>query len=207
MGLRAVDRALGAAFGRGPAVEPLFGFGGGSGKLFDGLSEEVSAEVPCVVEKDAAFLKWRYGPGSPPNPVTILGAVEMAEVALENAEHEEIRILAEDIVGAQEAEIEELRGIKREEFGTSEIPSAMAQGEMDAMGMTDPQELADKRPLDRAFIDAMMPHYRSAIAMAKVALKESDNQQTKGIARDIVDAQRRETGQMERWREQWSPQG
>ncbi len=75
-GLRAVDRALGTAFGRGPAVEPLFGFGGSSARLFDGLSEEVAAEVPCAVEKDAAFLRWRYGPGSPPHLVTILGAVE-----------------------------------------------------------------------------------------------------------------------------------
>ncbi len=135
------------------------------------------------------------------------GAVDMAEVALENAQHEEIRNLAEDIVGAQEAEIEELRGIKREEFGTSEIPSGMSQGEMDAMGMTDPAELADKRPFDRAFIDAMMPHHRSAIAMAKVALEESENQQVKEIAQDIVDAQRREIAQMERWRDQWYPQG
>lgn len=135
------------------------------------------------------------------------GAVDMAEVALENAQHEEIKNLAEDIVGAQEAEIEELRGIKREEFGTSEIPSGTSQGEMDAMGMTDPAELADKRPFDKAFIDAMMPHHRSAIAMAKVALEESENQQVKGIAQDIVDAQRREIGQMERWRDQWYPQG
>lgn len=135
------------------------------------------------------------------------GAVDMAEVALKNGEHEEIKNLAEDIVSAQEAEIEDLRGIKREEFGTSEIPSGMSQEEMDAMGMSDTKELADKRPFDRAFIDAMMPHHRSAIAMAEVALKESDNPQVKGIARDIVDAQRREIAQMERWREQWYPQG
>lgn len=135
------------------------------------------------------------------------GAVDMAEVALENAEHGKIENLAEDIVGAQEAEIEDLRDIKREEFGTSEIPSGMSQGEMDAMGMSDPEELASKRPFDRAFIDAMLPHHRSAIAMAKVALKESDNPQIKGIARDIVDAQRREMAQMEQWRGQWYPQG
>ncbi|MDQ3913311.1 MAG: DUF305 domain-containing protein [Actinomycetota bacterium] len=36
------------------------------------------------------------------------GAVEMAEVALKNAEHKQIKQLAEDIVTAQEAEIEEL---------------------------------------------------------------------------------------------------
>lgn len=135
------------------------------------------------------------------------GAVDMAEVALENAQHEELRSLAEEIVGAQEAEIEDLRGIKREEFGTSEIPSDMSQEEMDAMGMTDPAQLAGERPFDRAFIDAMTSHHRSAIAMAKVALEESDNPQVKGIAQDIVDAQRRELAQMERWREQWYPQG
>ena len=135
------------------------------------------------------------------------GAVDMAEVALENAQHEELRGLAEEIIGAQEAEIEDLRGIKQEEFGTSEIPSGMSQEEMDAMGMTDPGQLAGERPFDRAFIDAMTPHHRSAIAMAKVALEESDNQQVKGIARDIVDGQRRELAQMARWRGQWYPQG
>lgn len=135
------------------------------------------------------------------------GAVDMAEVAVENAEHDELKSLAEDIVSAQEAEIEDLRAIKREEFGTSEIPSGMSQEEMDAMGMTDPAQLADKRPFDRAFIDDMTPHHRSAITMAEVAMKESDNPQVKEIAQDIVDAQKREIAQMERWREQWYPQG
>ncbi len=135
------------------------------------------------------------------------GAVDMAEVAVENAEHEELKSLAEDIVSEQEAEIEDLRAIKREEFGTSEIPSGMSQEEMDAMGMTEPGQLADKRPFDRAFIDDMTPHHRSAIAMAEVALKESDNPQVKEIAQDIVDAQRHEIAQMEQWREQWYPQG
>lgn len=134
-------------------------------------------------------------------------AVDMAGVALENAQHEEIGTLAEDIVSAQESEIKDFRDIKSEEFGTSEVPSSISQEEMDAMGMTDPGELEDERPFDRAFIDAMLPHHRSAIVMAKVALKESDNQQIKGIARDIVDAQRREIAQMEQWREQWYPQG
>ncbi|QIN84535.1 DUF305 domain-containing protein [Rubrobacter tropicus] len=131
------------------------------------------------------------------------GAVDMAEVALDNAEHDEIRNLAEDIVGAQEAEIKELGEIRKREFGSAESSEEMSDMDMQMMGMTDPQELANKRPFDKAFIDAMIPHHRSAIAMAKVALKESDNSEIKGIARDIVEAQRREIGQMEGWREQW----
>ncbi len=40
---------------------------------FDELFESVAARVPCVPEKGSAFLRWRYGPGSPPHPVTVLG--------------------------------------------------------------------------------------------------------------------------------------
>lgn len=76
LALRAADRALGAAFGRGPDVEPIGGFDAPFDGLFDGLFEEVAAEVPCAAEKDAAFLRWRYGPGSPPHPVTVLGVRE-----------------------------------------------------------------------------------------------------------------------------------
>jgi uncharacterized protein (DUF305 family) len=38
------------------------------------------------------------------------------------------------------------------------------------MGMIeDPQRLADAHPFDKAFIDHMIPHHESAIAMAQVA--------------------------------------
>ena len=103
------------------------------------------------------------------------GAVDMAEVALKNAEHEQIRRLAEDIVSAQEAEIEELKAIKQQEFGTSEVPMEMGAKEMEVMGMMEPDELANEDPFDKAFIEAMIPHHRSAISMAQVALEESDN--------------------------------
>jgi len=136
------------------------------------------------------------------------GAVEMAQVALENAEHDEIRSLAEDVVTAQEAEIEQLKQIKQREFGSSEVPMEMSPGQMRSMGMTmDPQELANQDPFDKAFIDAMIPHHKSAIAMASVALEESEIPEIREIARDIVRAQQREIRQMEQWREEWYPQG
>ena len=134
------------------------------------------------------------------------GAVEMAQVALENAEHEQIRRLAEDIITAQEAEIEELKQIKDQEYGTSEVPMEMSQEEMRAMGMTaDPQELANQEPFDVRFIDAMIPHHQSAIVMANVALEESKNAQIRQIAGNIVNAQEREIEQMQRWRARWYP--
>ncbi len=135
------------------------------------------------------------------------GAVGMAEAAIVNAEHPEIRTLAEEIVSAQEAEIQELRAIKEEEYGTPKVARGMDASRMEAMGMTDPQALADKRPFDKAFIDAMIPHHESAIEMAGVAVESSENPRIREIAEGIVEAQEKEIAQMREWREDWYPEG
>ncbi len=133
----------------------------------------------------------------------------MAQVALENAEHPEILALAEEIVAAQETEIGQLKAIKQEQFGTSEVSiDMMSAEEMEGMGMaSDPQELANQDPFDKAFIDNMIPHHESAIAMAQVVLKESENPEIREIAEAIVDAQEREIEQMRSWRDEWYPEG
>jgi uncharacterized protein (DUF305 family) len=136
------------------------------------------------------------------------GAIVMARVALENAEHEEIRDLSRNIVLTQQAEIGELKAIKKEEFGTSNVPMEMSSEQMRGMGMMmDPQSLAEENPFDRAFIDAMIPHHRSAIEMAKVANQESENPRIKELAGNIVSAQKAEIEQMRRWQEQWYQEG
>src|SRR4028118_27561 len=136
------------------------------------------------------------------------GAIEMAQVALENAEHPEILALAEEIVLAQETEIEQLKAIKQEQFGTSEVSMDMSAEEMEGMGMAiDPQKLANQGLFDKAFIDNMIPHHESAIAMAQVVLGESENPEIREIAGAIVDAQEREIEQMRSWRDEWYPEG
>ncbi len=135
------------------------------------------------------------------------GAVEMAEVAQENAEHAEIKTLAEDIISAQEAEIETFGNIRQEKFGSAEGEMEMNEQDMQAMGMSDPEELSKAEPFDKAFIDDMMPHHESAIAMAEVAREKTDDPEIREIANGIVSAQEREIKQMEQWRQQWYPQG
>ena len=71
-GLHLADEALGSAFGGKLKVEKLEDFD----ESFDELFEKISSRVPCMVEKDSAFLRWRYGPGSPQYPVAILGVKE-----------------------------------------------------------------------------------------------------------------------------------
>ena len=68
-GLEAADKVLGAISGSGLKVEEVESFD----ESFDELFEAVAETIPCVAEKDAAFLRWRYGPDSPQAPVTVLG--------------------------------------------------------------------------------------------------------------------------------------
>src|SRR5215217_5087459 len=71
-GLRMVDEVLGRSFGGNLRAGVIEGFD----ESFDELFEKVASRVPCVPEKDSAFLRWRYGPGSPQHPVTILSVKE-----------------------------------------------------------------------------------------------------------------------------------
>jgi hypothetical protein len=68
-GLRGIDEALDRSLGSSFEVEELEGFDESFGELF----EATAAVVPCLPEKNAAFLRWRYGPYSPQAPVTVLG--------------------------------------------------------------------------------------------------------------------------------------
>jgi uncharacterized protein (DUF305 family) len=59
-------------------------------------------------------------------------------------------------------------------------------------------------PFDLAFIDAMVPHHRSAISMAKAAQTAGLTQpELVTIAGDIVGGQQKEIDEMLDWRDEW----
>ncbi|WP_166395059.1 DUF305 domain-containing protein [Rubrobacter marinus] len=200
---QASEQAAPETTGGGMSGMDMGGTTGGMQGMDDGSSspEEMARRIvaPNGEYSDAAFVDSMIPHHE--------GAVEMAEVALDNAEHEEIRTLAQNIVDSQRAEIQ-LLGQMREELGGATTTS-MSQEEMEGMmGMSeDPQALAEERPFDKAFMDAMTPHHESAIAMANVALEESEDPEIRRVAQDIVSAQEREISEMRRWREEWYPEG
>lgn len=67
--LLTIDAGLGSGIGEGFRTEELKGFD----ESFDDFFEKIASVIPCMAEKDAAFLSWRYGPGSPQHPVKVLG--------------------------------------------------------------------------------------------------------------------------------------
>lgn len=66
--LEGVDQRLLRGYGTLYEVEEAESFD----ESFDELFEKVATIMPCVQEKDSSFLRWRYGPGSPQSPVTVL---------------------------------------------------------------------------------------------------------------------------------------
>ena len=129
-------------------------------------------------------------------------AIEMAQVAQQKAQLPEIKRIADDVVSTQQAEIDELRAIKEEQFGSSDVPLIMSPEEPSMYAMEMPDQLAGQEPFDRDFIDSMIPHHASAIEMASTANMRSDNPEIKRLARGIIDAQSREIGEMIELRQQ-----
>lgn len=147
-------------------------------------------------------------------------ASEMAKLAQDRAEHEELKTLAGEIIGAQEAEIAQLKEWREEWFGNAETPPmdampklpgvdmpGMDMGDGATMDMTmDVEELRDAEPFDLAFIDAMIPHHESAIEAGQIALEQSDNPDIRSIAEEIISSQQAEIEQMTAWRGEWYPE-
>ena len=136
------------------------------------------------------------------------GAVDMAELALTNAEHQELKDMANDIIAAQESEINQMESWQ-EEWG---YPSTSGDNMMDhsAMGMMDDMdsmmsELEGKTgdEFDKAFIEQMILHHQSAIDMAAPGEENAEHQELKELTKEIVSAQTREIEQMKQWQEEW----
>jgi uncharacterized protein (DUF305 family) len=131
------------------------------------------------------------------------GAIEMAEVALERAEHAEVRQMARAIVDTQQAEVEQMDAWMNDWSGRG--GHGMDHGVTHAeMGMDlDMDEFRRAEPFDRAFLDAMIVHHEGAIEMADAILNSTERDELKEMAREIIEVQRAEIEQMRQWRADW----
>ena len=136
-------------------------------------------------------------------------AVEMASAAEGRLEDPQIRRIEGAIAKAQTAEIDQMKRIHERLFGAPLAPdegahtqlglSAQEAG-MDHMLGARPIKRAAE-PVDRAFIDEMVPHHRGAVVMAEVVLEPSRDPELRKLAAGIIDAQESEIKTMNRVRE------
>lgn len=129
------------------------------------------------------------------------GAVDMAEIALERAEQEELRQMAQEVIDAQEAEIDQMRAWLDEWYDGGHDDHGITHEEM-GMDM-DMDEFREAEPFDLAFIDEMIVHHEGAIDMARVILETTERDELREMAEEIIEVQETEIRQMHEWRAEW----
>lgn len=80
---------------------------------------------------------------------------------------------------------------------------AMEGGMGDMMAGVDELAALQGEAFDIAFLDMMIPHHRSALDMAQIALERAERPEVREAAQAIVDAQEAEIAQMTGWLQEW----
>jgi uncharacterized protein (DUF305 family) len=141
-------------------------------------------------------------------------AITMARLALEKAQHPEIKQLAQAIIDSQSAEIDQMKQWYKDWYGKAvpEGTQVMGQHGMMAnsgmhMGMmgneTDITRLEQAADFDRAFIEHMIPHHQMAVMMANMLKTGTERSEMRQLADNIIEAQTLEINQMRQWYDAW----
>jgi uncharacterized protein (DUF305 family) len=133
-------------------------------------------------------------------------ALEMAEIAQAQAQHSDVRRLADEIVAAQTDEIDQMAAIHERITGepVDHADHGSLGMEEHEMGMSmAPMELKGAKPFDREFLDAMIPHHQGAIRMSQIVIDQGSDAEIRAMAEGIIEAQSSEIEEMNEWRERW----
>lgn len=140
-------------------------------------------------------------------------AVEMADLALDKADADEVKALAEQIKGAQDPEIQTMKGFL-EDWGQKEgeepddmddmghSDDSAESGDASETGMMSDDEMADLEAasgaaFDKAFLEMMVEHHKGAISMSETERADGESADAKELAGQIIEAQEAEIAEME----------
>lgn len=132
------------------------------------------------------------------------GAIDMAKIELKYGTDEAMRKLAQDIIDAQQVEIDIMNkwlashpDVPKPKPNTEAMQAAYAKG-MNTMHSD--MMLGIAEPVaDMAFARGMLPHHIGAVDMAKVQLQYGTDEEMRKLAQDIIDAQQPEIELMQSW--------
>ena len=136
-------------------------------------------------------------------------AVEMAQLAADRAESDEVKELAADIEAAQAPEIEKLttwldawgadpadRSMEGMDHGDMGDDSNGMSGMMSEEDMTMLED-ASGAEFDQMFLEMMIEHHKGAVDMAETEVAEGQNPDAIAMANEIISTQEAEIEQME----------
>lgn len=141
------------------------------------------------------------------------GAVEMAQEVLAKSQRPEMKKLAEDIIAAQNREIEQMKQWRTAWYPKADSKPMAWHAQMGHMMAMSPEQIqammmkgdlgAADNEFDLRFLNAMIPHHEGALVMAKDVLSKSKRPEMKKLAQEILTSQEKEIDQMKQWRKAW----
>ncbi|MBI0426062.1 DUF305 domain-containing protein [Psychrobacter sp. NG27] len=132
------------------------------------------------------------------------GAVDMAKIELKYGTDDAMRQLAQDIIIAQQAEIDVLnKWLASHPDSAKPKPNTEAMQQAYAKGMSDMHGemtlgIADPAA-DMAFARGMLPHHIAAVNMATTQLIYGTDEEMRVLAQNVIDTQQTEIDLMKNW--------
>jgi uncharacterized protein (DUF305 family) len=138
------------------------------------------------------------------------GAIMMSQMALQKAEHPELKQFAQKIIDDQQKEITQMKQWRDNWYAGK--PSALNM-DLPGMGtgmgkMMDSSHMGDMQAMqgsdfDLHFLSMMIPHHEGAVEMAKQASDKAEHPEIKKLAQQIIKAQQAEIDKMKGWQQSW----
>ena len=128
--------------------------------------------------------------------------IEMARVAIDKAQHAELREFAQRIINDRQRDIEQLWTMR----DTSEDPARGELADMPGMVLGDIAWLKEKsgKDFDVAFVTAMTDHHLNAVRMARDEIEKGSDPKPRAKAREIAAKQSKERQTLLDWRQAWN---
>lgn len=136
-------------------------------------------------------------------------AMNMGEMALAAAQHQEIKDLATNINASQGKEVGDMRKWQTAWGYPATSGHSMTDMENAGHSMEGMEDMnaalvgLSGEAFDKKFLELMIEHHQGAIDMAKPAATNASHQEVKDLAQAIIAAQTKEINQMMQWQTTW----
>jgi uncharacterized protein (DUF305 family) len=121
-------------------------------------------------------------------------ALMMADDVLAKAKHAELKAFAQRVKDDQTREIDQMKQYRQQWFASHATPP---------MDHSQWKTTAAGPDFDRMWSEAMITHHQGAIDMANRALTTAARSETKMLAQQVIDAQKKEQDQLRAWIKTW----
>lgn len=126
-------------------------------------------------------------------------AIEMAEICLDKAVHEELRTTCQNIIATQSAETQQMQSWLQDWYGITYEP-VMKPGDEKMMERLASLSGAE---FEIAFMEMMIKHHEKAIKEGRHCLDRAYHAELREMCEDIIATQSAEIAQMQTWLCQW----